>query len=105
MSHTPGPWKYNGRDAIVSETPVEGLSNSDDAYRYYGGHIVCESVTRTNAEFIVRACNSHDDLVAACEAINLALGDTSASAMVNLAYAWNLIDTALGKASGESNGE
>ena len=59
--HTPGPWHYiSGGDGRVIER---------------GGAVVadCEqpqmepAEVEGNAEFIVRACNAHDDLLAACQ--------------------------------------
>lgn len=68
MNHTPTPWRLgNGRN-IVSDTPVPEVCGSD-AVEYYGGHLVAESLAAENAKFIVRACNSHDALVAALQDI------------------------------------
>jgi hypothetical protein len=68
--HTPGPWE-NDEGSIVSEggtaiANVYGpedfpcLGNADDARL-----AEIEQECSANAEFIVRACNAHDDLVAA----------------------------------------
>lgn len=61
MSHTPTPWRtYAGR-AIVFD--------ADGNYVAYCGqsHFIETEEQKANAEFIVRACNSHDELVAALE--------------------------------------
>ena len=68
--HTPGPWGFVGDES------------HPDTERYYvigakGGVGIATTPHRTgpctatdgaNAKFIVRACNSHDRLVEACEA-------------------------------------
>ena len=71
--HAPGPWR------------VEDYALEDDGAWFYldtiydaEGHFVChtsytqvwggsDKYTRANAEFIVRACNSHDELLAILE--------------------------------------
>lgn len=76
--HTPGPWNFkdreNGNDA-QAEFPTKinfGLEG-------YGVGSVVGSVyvwmrdldtAKANAAFIVRACNSHDDLLAALQSIS-----------------------------------
>jgi len=58
--YTPGPWRMGRHGAIVSDTPVPEISGSDET-DYYGGHLICESVTNWNARLIACA----PDLVAA----------------------------------------
>lgn len=63
--HTPGPWK-------VSETPEPGSAWTITSP---SGHIAIgwgpgSSQDDANAEFIVRACNSHDALLAACQEVS-----------------------------------
>lgn len=65
--HTPTPWRES-RGFISSDangyvpliTPFR-----EDAHREMHGNPTPEA--QANAEFIVRACNSHDDLLKACE--------------------------------------
>jgi hypothetical protein len=52
--HTPTPWFDDGRGAIYVPDPDNDL-----------GGIVVANVKAADATFIVRACNAHDDLVAA----------------------------------------
>lgn len=65
VRHTPGPWFY-ADEAVRSHV----LDNSDDGNEvarthldYYGDKVTGEM--KANAEFIVRACNAHDDLTSA----------------------------------------
>lgn len=54
VAHTPTPWHVNGLDCIAS---VRGnLTIAAKVYR-----------PEVDAEFIVRAVNAHDDLLAACK--------------------------------------
>lgn len=60
--HTPTPWRLAKSAVIeirgVSQTPVVSWSGFDDSNRTTAEH-------KANAAFIVRACNAHDDMVAA----------------------------------------
>jgi hypothetical protein len=62
-THTPGPWRYEKRgDGSVgiwaqNDTKVIGMTA--------GWESEFEEPTEANAEFIVRACNSHDELLEA----------------------------------------
>jgi hypothetical protein len=79
MSHTPTPWREGRPGAVVADTPIPEMSGSD-AVAYYGGHLVCESVTSSNRAHIVKCVNAHDELVAALSAIQkLAIEPHSAS--------------------------
>ena len=71
MSHTPTPWGWwpHSCDGVISEDstanhvayvtrmPERGHPRFDDLV----------ALRNANAEFIVRACNSHDALLAACK--------------------------------------
>lgn len=65
--HTQLPWKINR----VSSTHIVG--DQDRGVASCGGHFDnhssedCTEVNEANAEFIVRAANSHYQLIAACE--------------------------------------
>ena len=68
--HTPLPWKI----AFVRPTPGSRLVHDwhiEDA----AGKLVCwvPEVGPANAEFIVRACNSHEQLLEACKNLLTAL--------------------------------
>ncbi len=72
QDRTPGPWVVKDDGIVAAVTPVDG------------GDIICEAPEvfedsmrrwRANAEFIVRAVNAHDALLAACHS---ALADAEA---------------------------
>ena len=72
QKHTPGPWKHiRGRlrprfSTTINEiqdsqgNPIVNWQGFDDSNRPKGVHAA-------NARFIVRACNAHEDLLAALE--------------------------------------
>ncbi len=105
MKHTPTPWEIAPApdDAesldIVSEYKVEGFGPSAN---WIAG---CDlqgdpEENRANAEFIVRACNSHEELLEALLRIQdqSACGDPQQEAVL---YSIGLIATAaIGKAEG-----
>ena len=67
MQHTKTPWRVgspNRMGSVVADEPVPEIGGSEDV-AYYGGHLIAESIAPRNAAFIVRACNSHEPLVAA----------------------------------------
>ena len=67
--HSAFPWRTGTGGSIVCDDESLGPGCDDSgALEYYGGHVVCETLTPANAEFIVRACNAHDDQLAALEA-------------------------------------
>ncbi len=56
MNHTKTPWKYNeGRETIEAEGRDIAYLNPTDS--------------DANAEFITRACNAHEELLEAVEAL------------------------------------
>lgn len=52
--HTPGPWRTGRAGCVVADTPVPEMGGSEHV-EYYGGHMVCESVTTANARLIALA--------------------------------------------------
>jgi len=62
--HTPTPWHVGGRDGRIFYA-ADGYAVSD-ATVFHGRH---EGEHTANAEFIVRACNAHDDLVKALQGV------------------------------------
>lgn len=61
--HTPTPWKASGNGIHKG---IRCVATTDYIDRRSGEEF---KEACANAEFIVRACNAHDDLLAACEAI------------------------------------
>lgn len=110
--HTPGPWHaYALRHA--DKSPVYGYQIRDAAHNIlatlaeYGMHAGAplSPVTReANAAFIVRACNAHDDLVAALEML-VKWGAASGLGNSPRSKQWTMFESAratLAKAKGES---
>lgn len=64
MTFTPGPWRVGKTGCVVADVPVPEMGGSDDV-DYYGGHLICESVTPANAKLISAA----PDLLKAAKAI------------------------------------
>lgn len=56
--HTPGPWKVGKGSWVISENS-EGINVSggtgEEACKYYGGNLICESVGNSNAHLIAAA--------------------------------------------------
>jgi len=77
MQHTKTPWRVGAPSqmgSVVADEPVPEIKGSE-AVEHYGGHLIAESIAPRNAEFIVRACNSHDQLIAAVQALLVEVGD------------------------------
>lgn len=55
-THTPGPWSI-GRQGwcVIADHPIEAGPRGADDVEYYGGHLICESVTPNNARLIAAA--------------------------------------------------
>lgn len=82
---TPGPWWHRGPSPGLPTNPCDDggdyaiYAKFDDPRFKYKPRIIAEVISKVdwgieapalaNAEFIVRACNSHDDLLAALEEI------------------------------------
>jgi hypothetical protein len=93
--HSAGPWKQHGRfkGVVVSKQDGEMVGIAD-----------CRTVdmpaelAAANAKFIVRACNSFDDLLAACEAIDDG-ANWDEKGMLKKPF-WDQIQQAIAKAKG-----
>ena len=82
MSHTPVPWKFGQHSlAIYADNGVEIASTHAGAWGMM-------SDPWANGQFIVRACNAHEDLVEACKTARWLIGtlieQKSVSGFVNL---------------------
>jgi hypothetical protein len=56
-NHTKTPWRTGKSHCVVADEPVPGM-NGSDAFEYYGGHLIAESVTPKNARRIVACVNA-----------------------------------------------
>jgi len=72
--HTSGPWKVkewtygNGRESFLTiEGPTDAIARTHLLYRPQEPHTRHVEEEIANAEFIVRAVNSHDELVEALQ--------------------------------------
>jgi hypothetical protein len=55
VSHTPGPWRIGKQGgSVVADIPIPEIGGSD-CIEYYGGHLVAESITPSNAKLIAAA--------------------------------------------------
>lgn len=52
--HTPGPWRVGRSGSVVADHPVPEISGSNDV-KYYGGHLIAESIAPQNAALIAAA--------------------------------------------------
>jgi hypothetical protein len=78
--HTPGPWHIGGTFNPDSPNATQNVWGPRARPEDQSGELVASKCKPANAEFIVRACNSFDDLLAACQAVeayleNLSSGD------------------------------
>ena len=57
--YTKGEWKVGKNGSSVVSNSDEGLTingaTGDDAIKYYGGNLICESVSKANALLISKA--------------------------------------------------
>lgn len=61
VKHTPGPWRvFNGTDIFPDDADTEGTRHIADCDMVNN---ISGDEARANAEFIVRACNSHYGLL------------------------------------------
>lgn len=94
QKHTPLPWYKNHRDEIVHETlPVKIAT----MHREGNEHEQLEA----NAAFIVRACNSHYELLEAlekCRALFSEIRNDWTDPRSECCSGWEIIDAAIAKA-------
>ena len=97
--HTPIPWRLAeqglGQNAGIFPANATGPCIADCNY----GN---PAETLANAQFIVCACNVHDDLLAALEYVSLMLGDFTPDGLKGLGFdvALEKVDAAILKAKG-----
>lgn len=65
IKHTPAPWKIGIPGTVISDSS-EGITIGGAINKkYYGGNLICESVSYNNAKLIAAA----PELLDACEAM------------------------------------
>jgi len=65
MNHTKGPWRKGRCGSIVSDdTTSLRISGAigDDAKKYYGGNLVCESISPENTDRAIECVNEFDGI-------------------------------------------
>jgi len=100
--HTPGPWKIGKGSFVIADSPAPGIRGSD-MIEYYGGHLICESVSEENAYLIAAA----PDLLESLEGIVSASTDKWETSYADfkeqfMPWAQNVAKTAIAKAKGET---
>lgn len=56
MSYTKGSYRKGNHGSIVTDTPIPG--NDESSIKFYGGYLVCESITDENARRIIAEHNA-----------------------------------------------
>lgn len=119
--HTPGPWQdingyvYAPWSEIAPFTDVDGVRYDDyrnglialvySTLRYdEAGKILDAGSTIANAAFIVRACNSHHELLAALKTARRVLEVACGTDAPYIREAFKAIDPAIAKAEGVTHG-
>lgn len=75
MSYTKCVWKVGrGRYCVVSTEPVPEV-NGSDVVEYYGGHLIGESMSESNANRIVDCVNACDGMENPADCIAKLLGE------------------------------
>ncbi|MCE1001859.1 hypothetical protein [Pseudomonas sp. NMI1173_11] len=92
--HTPGPWRVGRHSSEViadmpADPPFRGMT--DDCVKHYGGYLVAESCAADDARLIAAA----PELLEALENLENDCGQIPD-------HAWELIQSAIAKARGNS---
>ena len=96
--HTPTPWYLGEMEVDPGEGGWDGtIRSAADAYEIGEDYEIADVVDLADAEYIVRAVNSHADLLDACEA---ALGFL-ADRMLHAHATAGVLREAIAKAKGE----
>ncbi len=100
MKHTKLPWKTEGGASDQPDPRWQIYSDSEELTLA----VTCGGNDRANAEFIVRACNAHEDLLAICEDATTAIYDAMHAGSLSRNYhddVMDKIEAAIKKARGE----
>jgi hypothetical protein len=86
--HTPTPWQPDGAGRLLDS---KGAILAEIVYRGFLPNKRAKAEQQANTEFIVRACNSYDKMVAtartivgSCESVNI--GDMDAEHMIQFIH-------------------
>ena len=60
---TLGPYRYGKKGGVVSDHPVRNGRSGDDEVDYYGGYLICESISQDNANFIAHSWQDIKNLI------------------------------------------
>jgi hypothetical protein len=96
---TPGPWNW-GADYSAATYCIWHRDHKKQIT-----NIIARTEDTANAEYIVKACNSFDDLLAACEASLDALTDDENIALYGEMSIAHKLRCAIAKAKGETQCE
>lgn len=66
--HTPLPWRRRGDEIAIDTGKIGGRKQIAKMIPGFGPKGLSPT-SKANAEFIVRACNAYDDLLAACKSL------------------------------------
>lgn len=79
--HTGLPWR-EGKSfgGIVSDDPISHgrCTGYDDSRAAYGGYLIAESMGKPDRDFVIKACNNHDAILAALDQCRIVLEDSAA---------------------------
>jgi pyrroloquinoline quinone (PQQ) biosynthesis protein C len=96
--HTSGPWRTFDAFTDVEIVTDRPTANETESIVQFKG----QSNARANAAFIVRACNSHADLIQALEFVSMTFADMEASERKGyLTECPKIVAAALAKAEGQ----
>jgi len=99
MEHTPLPWQAGKQGSIVTQQPdPQNVEITGDAaaetIEWYGGHVICETVTDVNRRYIIEACNHYETLQARVSRLEYTLSRIAATMGRNGHTATNIIEAA-----------
>ncbi len=82
--HTPGPYRVG---ALIKEGAIRIETYGDGPHigvmRFSDNPLLTQERAIANALFVVRACNAHDDLLAACTACELEMSNAYRKGLVD----------------------
>ena len=104
--HSQTPWEFSADDKLNSQRAFGIVRSLPEGESQEPGHTeviaeVCAGPTaESDATFIVRACNAHDDLLAACRAVLARLDLEPEGAIFPCSAQREMLRAAIAKAGG-----